>query len=57
MIRKVTISLGIAVFVVIVIVGWQIGSCELANMELQDDIAGSRVTSRCPHRVCGAALR
>jgi hypothetical protein len=37
-IRKVTISLGIAVFVVIVIVGWQIGSCELANMELQDDM-------------------
>jgi hypothetical protein len=37
-VRKVTISIGIAVFVVMVIAGWQIGSCELANMELQDDM-------------------
>ena len=36
--RKVTISVGIAVLILMVIVGWQIGSCELANKELQDDM-------------------
>jgi hypothetical protein len=46
---KVTISIGIAILVVTLIVGWQIGSRELANMELQDDMqdlasqAGARV--------------
>lgn len=29
---------GIVVLLVILIVGWQIGSCEVANYELQDDL-------------------
>ena len=47
--RKVNIFIGIAVFVGMVVVGWQIGSCELANIELQDDMqdlasqAGARI--------------
>jgi len=47
--RKVKIFIGIAVFVGMVVVGWQIGSCELANIELQDDMqdlaaqAGTRI--------------
>lgn len=46
---KVKIMIGIAILVVIVVVGWQIGSCELANFQLQDDMqdlasqAGARV--------------
>ena len=46
---KVKIFIGISVFVFVVIVGWQIVSCELANVELQDDMqdlasqAGARI--------------
>jgi hypothetical protein len=46
---KITILTGIAVLVVMVVMGWQIGSCELANIELEDDMqdlasqAGSRI--------------
>jgi cell division protein FtsL len=47
--RKVTIIVGLAALVAVVIVGWQVGSCELANIELQDDMwdiaaqTGSRI--------------
>jgi hypothetical protein len=47
--RKTTILIGSVVFVVMVVMGWQIGSCELANIELQDDMqdlasqAGTRI--------------
>jgi len=46
---KVKIFIGISVLVFVVIVGWQIVSCELANVELQDDMqdlasqAGARI--------------
>ncbi|GAC1438359.1 MAG: hypothetical protein NVS1B11_22680 [Terriglobales bacterium] len=35
---RLKIILGIAIFAVIVSAGWQIGSSELANVELQDDM-------------------
>jgi hypothetical protein len=47
--RKVTIIVGLAALVAVVIGGWQVGSCELANIELQDDMrdiaaqTGSRI--------------
>ena len=46
---KIKVIIGIAVLVVMVALGWQIGSCELANLELQDDMrdlasqAGARI--------------
>lgn len=36
--RRVTIILGVAVLVLIVFAGWQIGTCELANMNLQEEM-------------------
>jgi hypothetical protein len=47
--RRVTITLGVALLVLAVMAGWQIGSSEVANMNLQEDMrdmasqAGSRV--------------
>ncbi len=47
--RDAKIMLAIAVLLVIVVLGWQIGSCEVANFELQDDMkdlasqAGARI--------------
>jgi len=36
--RKLGVILGSAVLLLAVIVGWRVGSCELANIELQDDM-------------------
>ena len=36
--RKITIILGLAVLVLTVIAAWQIGACELANMNFQEDL-------------------
>jgi hypothetical protein len=36
--RKITIILGLAVLVLTVLAGWQIGACELANMNFQEDL-------------------
>jgi hypothetical protein len=36
--RRITIILGIAVLVLMVLVGWQVGSWELANMNLQEEM-------------------
>ena len=47
--RKITVMIGIAVLAGLVVMGWQIGSCELANVALQDDMqdiasqAGTRI--------------
>lgn len=47
--RKVTIIVGLAALVAAVVASWQIGSSELANIELQDDMrdiaaqTGSRI--------------
>lgn len=47
--RKLAIILGLAVLGVAFFAGWQIGACELANVELQDEMqdiasqAGTRV--------------
>jgi hypothetical protein len=47
--RKITVMIGIAVLVGLVVMGWQIGSCELANVALRDDMqdiasqAGTRI--------------
>ncbi len=30
--------IGVVILVVVVLVGWQIGACEVANAELQDDL-------------------
>ncbi len=35
--RNVKIVLGLAVLVLVVTLGWQVGKCEVANIELQDD--------------------
>lgn len=36
--KKIKIVLGLAVFYLLCTAGWQIGSCELANFELKDDM-------------------
>jgi hypothetical protein len=36
--RKAKIILGLAILALMVAVGWRIGSCELANAELQSDL-------------------
>jgi hypothetical protein len=36
--RKVKLILGLVVLAVAIIAGWQIASCELANVELRDDL-------------------
>jgi len=36
--RKIAIMLGMAVLGLAVVAGWQVGSCELASIELQDDM-------------------
>lgn len=36
--RRITIILGIAVLILTVPAGWQIGACELANMNLQEEM-------------------
>lgn len=36
--RKVTIVIVLGVLTLAIIAGWQIGSCELANFELHDDL-------------------
>jgi hypothetical protein len=36
--RKITLILGLAVLVLTVLAGWQIGACELANMNFQEDL-------------------
>jgi hypothetical protein len=36
--RKAKIILGLAVLALTIVVGWQIGSCEIANAELQSDL-------------------
>jgi hypothetical protein len=36
--RRVKLILGIVALVLVVFSGWQIGSCELANFELHDDL-------------------
>jgi hypothetical protein len=47
--RKITILVGIVFLMVMVVMGWQIVSCELANVQLQDDMqdiasqAGTRI--------------
>ena len=35
---KLKLILGLAVVALSIIVGWQIASCELANLELQEDL-------------------
>jgi hypothetical protein len=35
---KAKVILGVAVLVLAVVAGWQIGSCEVANLELQSDL-------------------
>ena len=47
--RKITILVGIVFLIVMIVMGWQIGSSELANVQLQDDMqdiasqAGTRI--------------
>lgn len=36
--RRITIVLGTAALILAVLPGWQIGACELANMNLQEDL-------------------
>jgi hypothetical protein len=36
--RRITIILGTAALILAVLPGWQIGACELANMNLQEDL-------------------
>jgi hypothetical protein len=36
--QTVKIAIGIAVLGLVTIAGWQVGTCELANMELRDDM-------------------
>ena len=40
MIKKLAIVIGIAALAWILSVGWQVGSAELANIELRDDMKG-----------------
>jgi hypothetical protein len=52
--RKAKIILGFVVLGLVVIVGWQIASCELANLELRSDLrdlaaqAGTRIGLNAP---------
>ena len=47
--RRLAIILGLAVAVIVLMSGWQIAACEIANVELQDDMqdiasqAGTRI--------------
>jgi hypothetical protein len=36
--RRIKIILGVAVLILAVLASWQIGACELANMNLQEDL-------------------
>jgi hypothetical protein len=53
--RKATLIIGLAVLAVIIALGWQIGSRELANIEFQDDLHdlaaqnAARIGLEAPH--------
>ena len=36
--RNLTITLGVAALLLVLVTGWQVGACELANVEFQDDM-------------------
>jgi hypothetical protein len=53
--KKIGIIFGIAILALVVVFGWQIGACELANTEFQDDLHdlaaqnASRIGLESPH--------
>jgi hypothetical protein len=54
-VEKIKVILGLAVFALVMSTGWQIAACELANVELKDDLkdvaslSGSRIGLAAQH--------
>ena len=52
--EKIKVILGLAVFALVMSTGWQIAACELANVELKDDLKCG-LAERIADRSRGAA--